>query len=107
MLQNINNSTLSKHQRLVLQQAMTLGHHQPRHTRTRYQQQPHPFTLLVKQIMSALNTRVNIKKGTRQKTERGIPLMKVKDKNKIRRMDSIRETPSLDTCRGATVRELH
>lgn len=36
-----------------------------------------------------------------------IRVTKAKDRNKAHRMDSIRETPSLDTCRGATVRELH
>lgn len=58
--------------------------------------------------MNAKNIQQNIQKNILTlKVALETQVMKGTDKNKTHQMDSIRETPSLDTCRGATVRELH
>lgn len=58
--------------------------------------------------MNALITPLSIMKNIpTPRTGREMQAMTVRDRIRTHRMDSIRETPSLGTCRGATVRELH
>lgn len=86
---------------------MTPAPTQLHRTKTQYQHRQRPS------IPSAKTTTVpsmppNIQKNTTlRKMARRIPATTKPDRSKIRLMASIRETPSLGTCRGATVRELH
>lgn len=79
--------------------------------KTPYPHQLHQSTPSTNRITKETSTQLKIPKNTTilmtERTVQETQTMKETDRSRTRRMDSIRETPSLDTCRGATVRELH